>query len=176
MAEQESISEQQITAPAAQQEIKITGNDREKAEAFLRMFPSADDAILAAKSYCIREKLGRGASGPIIRCILKLSKISEDKHRIDERKRAVADGESDVSLFIDELREKARKDPVWARIYWDAIKHRQSDDEIPQETRDKAAQVVAAAVDELVQGLAPCCADAVRDLVKRITGLDRRKK
>ena len=81
----------------------------------------------------------------------------------------------DVSIFIDELREKARKDPSWARIYWDAIKSRQSEDEIPQETRDKAAQVVAAAVDELTEGKPQCCKDSMMELVKRITGLAEKK-
>ena len=179
MAEQDSIPEQQITAPAGEPIVETFK------EAVLRLSTAAMAAGYTSKAqllpyiisqgYLPSHKWHRVLLAHIIRICRK-----HDNHYRNTRDSSGEQGESvrgdDVSILIDDLRDRARKGDIpAARLYWEIVKSRQSDDEIPQATRDKAAQVVAAAVDELVQGLAPCCADAIRDLVKRITGLAEKK-
>ena len=179
MTERDSIPEEQSAAPAAGEPIETFK------EAVLRLSTAAMAAGYTSKAqllpyiisqgYLPSHKWHRVLLAHTIRICRK-----HDNHYRNTRDSSGEQGESvrgdDVSILIDDLRDRARKGDIpAARLYWEIVKSRQSDDEIPQETRDKAAQVVAAAVDELVQGLAPCCADAIRDLVKRIAGLAEKK-
>lgn len=180
MTERDSIPEEQSTAPAAGEPIVETFR-----EAVLRLSTAAMAAGYTSKAqllpyiisqgYLPSHKWHRVLLAHTIRICRK-----HDNHYRNTRDSSGEQGESvrgdDVSILIDDLRDRARKGDIpAARLYWEIVKSRQSDDEIPQATRDKAAQVVSAAVDELVMGLAPCCADAVRELVKRITGLAEKK-
>lgn len=101
--------------------------------------------------------LGIGAPVPITSPIDVKSEQSESERA------------GDVSVLIDDLRERARQGDIpAARLYWEIIQTRQTEDEISPELRAQASQAVALAMDVHVKGLPECCDGAVRAFVKRV--------